>query len=354
MNAARKIGSIGTLILSLLLVAAPSGAQKSLSDGVDDLAAKLAKSYGDGKHGKVAIVPLRELGGSENLLGTYIAETLTNSFFDVGYRDIVERQMLDQALQELKLSLTGMIDADSAKKIGKFLHADLVVGGTMTDFAGEVSVNCRMFAVETGQVVAVATTKIVKDDSVKSMLTTSVAVAPNRVPTNSDSERRREASPSNHSLASQLTIAASTKAGQRYPLRVRLAELSTTAIGTKAKLSLTNMSSGALYYKIYYYHELGGGIAAQDRFSLVGSDGASQEWHGVDGVQEASPQSYFKNACLLLPPSVEVSITFDYEKQSPPGQFVVVHTPVRLSQWAPCPGTEIELPEFTLTGALER
>jgi hypothetical protein len=28
----------------------------------------------------VAIVPLRELGGGENLLGTYIAETLTNSF----------------------------------------------------------------------------------------------------------------------------------------------------------------------------------------------------------------------------------------------------------------------------------
>jgi len=170
MNAARKLGSIGALLLSLLLVAAPSWAQKSLSDGVDELAAKLAKSYGDGKHGKVAIVPLRELGGGENLLGTYIAETLTNSFFDVGYRDIVERQMLDRALQELKLSLSGMIDADSAKKIGKFLHADLVVGGTMTNFTGEVSVNCRMFEVETGQVVAVAATKIVKDDSVKSML----------------------------------------------------------------------------------------------------------------------------------------------------------------------------------------
>src|SRR6476660_10404412 len=119
MTARWKLGSISTLILSLLLVAAPSWAQKSLSDGVDELAAKLAKSYGDGKRGKVAIVPLRELGGGENLLGTYIAETLTNRFFDVGYRDIVERQMLDRALHELRLSLTGMIDADSAKKIGK-------------------------------------------------------------------------------------------------------------------------------------------------------------------------------------------------------------------------------------------
>jgi TolB-like protein len=165
------------VLLIFAFTARPGRTQKSLVDGVADLAAKLAKSYGDGKRGKVAIVPLRELGGRENLLGTYIAETLTNSFFEVGYREIVERQMLDRALHELRLSLTGMIDADSAKKIGKLLHADLVVGGTMTDLGGEVSVNCRMFSVETGQVVAVATTRIVKDDSVKSMWSKGAAAA---------------------------------------------------------------------------------------------------------------------------------------------------------------------------------
>lgn len=153
-------------------------------------------------------------------------------------------------------------------------------------------------------------------------------------------------------LTSELTVAAQSKAGQRYPLHVRLAELSTTPISTRAKISLTNMSPSILYYKIYYYHQLGGGIAAADRFTLVASDGASQEWHEVDGVKEASPMTYFKNACLLLPPSTEVSVTFGYEQQSPPGKVVVVHTPVRLSQWAPCPGTEIYLPEFTLTSAL--
>lgn len=167
-DAAKWIGPL----LALFTVLAPSAAsaQKSLSDGVNDLAIKLAKSYGDGAKGRVAIVPLRELGGSENLLGSYIAEILTNSFFEAGYRDMVERQMLDRAIQELKLSFTGMIDPESAKKIGKFLNADFVVGGTMTEFTGEVSVICRMFAVQTGEVVAVATTKIVKDDSVKSML----------------------------------------------------------------------------------------------------------------------------------------------------------------------------------------
>lgn len=164
------------LLLMISAIIAPSGAQaqKSLSDGVDELAAKLAKSFGEAKKGRVAILPLRELAAGENLLGAYIAETLTSSFFEVGYRDIVERQMLDRAIQELKLTLTGIIDSESAKKIGKFLHADFVVGGSMTELTGEVSVNCRMFAVETGEVVAVATTKIVKDDSVKAMLAKSI------------------------------------------------------------------------------------------------------------------------------------------------------------------------------------
>jgi hypothetical protein len=168
-QAAKWIGPL--LVLFMVLAPSTASAQKSLSDGIDDLATKLARSYGSGAKGRVAIVPLRALAGSENLLGTYIAEILTNSFFEAGYRDMVERQMLDRAIQELKLNLTGMIDPESAKKIGKFLNADFVVGGTMTEFTGEVSVICRMFAVQTGEVVAVATTKIVKDDSVKSMLT---------------------------------------------------------------------------------------------------------------------------------------------------------------------------------------
>ena len=164
-------GGVAVLV-TLLSVAAPqtTWAQKSISDGVDDLAAKLVNSFGTGTKGKVAIVPLRELAGDENLLGTYIAETLTNSFFDAGYRDIVERQMLDRAIQELKLKLTGMIDAESAQRIGKFLHAQFVVGGTMTDMTGDVAVNCRMFKVETGEVVAVAQTRLLKDDNVKRMM----------------------------------------------------------------------------------------------------------------------------------------------------------------------------------------
>lgn len=168
-----RAGTIGILVfwtVATFMATTPAQAQKSLSDGVDDLAAKLAASFGSGAKGRVAILPFRVLAGGENLLGTYLAQNLTNAFFNVGYRDIVERQMLDRAIKELKLQYSGMIDPESAKRVGKFLHADFVVGGTMSDQLGKVEVSCRMFTVETGEIVAVAKTELLKDDNVKAML----------------------------------------------------------------------------------------------------------------------------------------------------------------------------------------
>jgi TolB-like protein len=170
MKASRWLESL--LLLFMVLTPSMASAQKSISDGVDELASKLATSFGGGKQGRVAIIPFRTLAGNENMLGSFIAETFTNSFFSVGYRNIVERQMLDRAIRELRLQFTGMIDPASARKIGKFVNADFVVGGTMTDQTADVVVTCRMFATETGEIVAVAQTRLLKDDNVKTMMAT--------------------------------------------------------------------------------------------------------------------------------------------------------------------------------------
>ena len=187
----RKIGFIGIFLLVLVCRAAPSQGQKSLSNGIDDLADKLATSYLLAKplpgffelmykqfhpdmfpsqQEKVAVLPFRRLEGGENLFGTFMASSLASSLFNAGYHNIIERQMLDQAIKELKLQYTGMIDPASAKKVGKFLQADLVVGCTLSEMIRSVQVNCRMFSVETAQIVAAAKTEIVKDDSLRALM----------------------------------------------------------------------------------------------------------------------------------------------------------------------------------------
>jgi hypothetical protein len=231
-----------------------------------------------------------------------VTEEFEESLIKARCLRVIERRRLDRLLahqeQEKRISNAKSLDPTSRRELTA-TGADSVVFGTITDdLEGgqfKVAVTLQTLA---GEILADTSVRITRGkrfdaeerelrmDELASKLCSSLGFTKKGPLPDSASER--DTSPSRPSLESGLTVAAYTKAGQRYPLHLRLAELSTTAISTKAKISLTNMSSSVLYYKVYYYHEIGGGIGASDRFSLVDSDGASQEWHEVDGVQEAS------------------------------------------------------------------
>jgi len=145
-------------------------AQRSLADGLKDLADQITRGVPSEKRGSIAVLSFRNLDGDDSMLGAHIAETMTTYLFQAGYRNIIERSMLDRAMSELKLGQSGLIDKETAKKIGKFVSADYVVAGVMTDLSSQVSLNCRMIDVQTGQIAAVAQTNIVKDDDVKKIM----------------------------------------------------------------------------------------------------------------------------------------------------------------------------------------
>lgn len=157
-------------LLGWALSASAALAQKSLADGLKDLADQITRGVPSEKRGSIAVLSFRNLDGEESMLGAHIAETMTTYLFQAGYRNIIERSMLDRAMSELKLGQTGLIDKETAKRIGKFVSADYVVAGVMTDLSSQVSLNCRMIEVQTGQIAAVAQTNIVKDDDVKKII----------------------------------------------------------------------------------------------------------------------------------------------------------------------------------------
>jgi TolB-like protein len=165
--------SVGCLALALagwVLSTSPVLAQRSLTDGLKELADQITRGVPSEKRGSIAVLSFRNLDGGESILGAHISESLTTYLFQAGYRNIIERSMLDRAMSELKLGQSGLIDKETAKKIGKFVSADYVVTGVMTDLSSQVALNCRMIEVQTGQITAVAQTNIVKDDDVKKIM----------------------------------------------------------------------------------------------------------------------------------------------------------------------------------------
>ncbi len=70
--------------------------------------------------------------------------------------NVVERERLDGVLAELKLAKDGVVDADSAAKIGKMLGASHLIFGSTLQAFGKYRIDARMIEVETGGVIKTA------------------------------------------------------------------------------------------------------------------------------------------------------------------------------------------------------
>jgi len=74
---------------------------------------------------------------------------------------VVERAQLDKAVAELALPLTGLVDPDTASKLGKLLGAYAVLtGSAVLKEPGVVTLYARLIKVQTGEVVVAASEQV--------------------------------------------------------------------------------------------------------------------------------------------------------------------------------------------------
>jgi alpha-glucoside transport system substrate-binding protein len=131
-------------VLVVLLVGC-AGSQVSEGTSTEEVARNLAQQVVPGipDEASVLILGFYESGnGSLHAANDALTADLTIEFLNAPERDIriINRDMLNQALGELKFSLSELSDSEKAQRIGGFLSADVLVKGTVSsDF---VSVEC--------------------------------------------------------------------------------------------------------------------------------------------------------------------------------------------------------------------
>jgi len=86
---------------------------------------------------------------------------LTNKLFQMGM-EVMERNRLNEILDELKIDQSGPIDPNTAKEIGKMLAVKALVVGELSDFGDKVGINARLVDAEKGVVISIADIQIVK------------------------------------------------------------------------------------------------------------------------------------------------------------------------------------------------
>ncbi|MFQ6114797.1 MAG: FlgO family outer membrane protein [bacterium] len=158
--------------LVILLLACPGYlfSQGGLDQRVAELSQQIAKEMTEYKKTTIAVVEFSDLQGNVTDFGRFLAEELITRLFQTKKFKVIERQLLNKVITEQKLSLKGLVDPTSAKQLGKLLGVEAIASGTITDLAQSLRVNARLISTETGEIFAVASTKIFKDESVMRLM----------------------------------------------------------------------------------------------------------------------------------------------------------------------------------------
>jgi TolB-like protein len=137
-------------------------AQQSVDLGVSDLASKMGKVLVGKSKTKLAVSDFADLEGRPTEFGRFVAEQLSVEFVNTQGISVVDRANLKSILAEHKLSEDGLINPDTAKKLGQFAGVDVIVIGTITQLDDSFVVTAKAIATDTAEIVAAAKATMVR------------------------------------------------------------------------------------------------------------------------------------------------------------------------------------------------
>jgi len=137
----------------------------SLMDAIEQTAEKITADLPKGNH-RVAIV---EFESANDNLSDYIMEELTGAFFDRKI-EVADRQNLEYVYKELQLQMSGDVSDESAKLVGKFLAADMVITGQLLDLDGMYRYRTSAISVETAVRASVTRLNVRSDAAARRMM----------------------------------------------------------------------------------------------------------------------------------------------------------------------------------------
>ncbi len=143
----------GLLLACCLFLAAGCGGVRrdgDVSSGSDPymlLARRLSEAGDRMPNRKVAVLPFSYTDRRDSDDGVIVSERLLTRIMEEGRLQVVERNLIEKVMGELKLEYSGAVDENDIKTLGKILGVDAVVTGTLTRKAdGTLEMHARVIA----------------------------------------------------------------------------------------------------------------------------------------------------------------------------------------------------------------
>lgn len=165
-----KILSFISLLLSLFMFKTYTYASSdadvgSSGNAYDEITSDIIKSTDYLSGNRIAVLPFSYATSTDSVKdGSVIAERITMKLINTNVFQVIERNQLDKVMNELKIENSGIVDAETAKELGKVLGVDAIITGSLvkrTD--GQIEINGRIIDTQTAKSVRAFSSVIKKD-----------------------------------------------------------------------------------------------------------------------------------------------------------------------------------------------
>jgi len=115
----------------------------------------------DFKKTKVAVLDfqLQGEGYETDDMGMIVAEWFITALVREGRFDVVERALLNKIINEQKMSLSGIVDENSATQLGRILGVKIIISGSVMKLHDILEINARIIDVETASIITAESVK---------------------------------------------------------------------------------------------------------------------------------------------------------------------------------------------------
>jgi len=137
----------------------------------------LARSLKVAEVRSVAVVDFFDLRGRVTELGRFLADDLSTALVAANPSvKVIDRLRLAAILEEHKLSATGLLEEETARKVGRIAGVDVLITGRLTSFDETVRVSLQGLRVPSAEVVVSAVVEVPRTPRVAELETRSLTI----------------------------------------------------------------------------------------------------------------------------------------------------------------------------------
>ena len=126
----------------------------------------------------IAVVDFTDLQGNVTELGRFLAEEFSVALAGSGKGfEVVDRTHLKSIITEHKLSATGLIDPQTARKLGKIAGVEALITGTITPFGDTIRLSVKVLDTETAKMISASSGNIARTKAIEELLARGIDVA---------------------------------------------------------------------------------------------------------------------------------------------------------------------------------